>query len=179
MQTPGAAAGAASFAFEMFSAAAMAAEPALPDAPWSLSDIWWDAEACAGMLAPLPAPAGAPLLPRPPPAVCGGNVGAVPPPAPRVPASVLSPPPAEREARCQAAGCEAPLRDLGRYYVRNRLCTTHVRAAELTLHTGAIVRFCQVRTRRRRRGVMPRPAAPAGVRRAARGGAGSRKRVWR
>ena len=169
MQTPGAAAGAASFAFEMFSAAAMA-EPSLPDAPWSLSDIWWDAEACAGMLAP--------LLPRPPPAGCGGSGGAVQPPAPRVPASVLSPP-AEREARCQAAGCEAPLRDLGRYYVRNRLCTTHVRAAELTLHTGAVVRFCQVRTRRRRRGVMPRPAAPAGVRRAARGGAGSRKRVWR
>ena len=166
MQAPSSAAGAACFAFEMASAGAA---PPLHDAPWSISDIWWDVEACAGLQAP-PAPAGAPLLPRPPPAGLGGSGGPAKPPAPRAPPSALSPP-AEREARCQVAGCEAPLRDLGRYYVRNRLCTTHVRAVEMTLTSGAVVRFCQVRFRRPRRSALPRLPAPAGARRAARRGA--------
>ena len=166
MQAPSSAAGAASFAFDMASAGADVAAAALHDAPWSISDVFWDAEACAGLLAP-PAPAGAPLLPRPPPAGCGGSGGPAASPAPRAAPSAPSPP-AEREARCQVAGCEAPLRDLGRYYVRNRLCTTHVRAAEMTLTSGAVVRFCQVRARRSRRPALPRLPAPAGARRAAR-----------
>jgi hypothetical protein len=57
-------------------------------------------------------------------------------------------PAAEREVRCQVAGCGAPLREAGRYNVRNRLCPTHLRAPELHLANGAVARFCQVRPAR-------------------------------
>ena len=156
----------------MATSAAGTAGPVELHEPWSISDIWWDAEACTGLLAPASTPAGAPLLPRPPPAGYGGSGGAQVP-ATRAQPSALLPPPAEREARCQVVGCEAPLRDLGRYYVRNRLCPVHLRSVEVTIASGAVVRFCQVSAACDRL-ALPRPAAAAGAGRAVRRGAARR-----
>lgn len=127
----------------------VAAAPASAAAhvPWSLSDILWDPITCTALPAPVAAPAGAALLPQvlpPTPGDAKGNC------APGLAARAAPSPPArpgggERDVRCQVVACEAPLREAGRYYVRNRLCQAHLRAPELYLPSGAVARFCQAR----------------------------------
>jgi hypothetical protein len=106
--------------------------PAAAHAPWSLSDILWDPITCTALPALVPAPMGAVLLPQAMPA------RPTPGPTPSRPAGA--------EVRCQVVACEAPLREAGRYYVRNRLCQAHLRAPELKLPSGAVARFCQARS---------------------------------
>lgn len=122
-------------------AEAAAAEARLGHAPWALEDIVWDPLSCSAAPAAWPAPPGAALLPPPPRAVSDDEMDTSLQPAP---AQVG--PPAQSGVCCQVPGCGAPLE--GRYYQRNRLCATHVRAPVLCLEAIPAARFCQVRPAR-------------------------------
>jgi hypothetical protein len=123
-----------------------------PTTPWELTSILWHGEAMRAEHAPLALPPDAALLPGllllPPaddaPAAAaardgtrgsggggsgsGGSGGSGSTAAAHV---------------CKAVGCGACLEGVGAYFLRVRLCPTHLRAEALHLPDGAVARFCQ------------------------------------
>ena len=117
---------------------AFGAEAYGPASPrhWALDDIVWNADALAAAAAP-PGSAGGALRPAP-------LAAAVSEPK----AAGTSKRRAQRAATCTALGCSEALYSLGPYYMRNRLCPTHLRAEQLLLtQEGPVLRFCQVCSR--------------------------------
>lgn len=106
---------------------------ASPPHHWALDDIVWSPDALAAAAAPLGSAGGA-LRPA--------TLDA----AMEAPKSRGLRRKTQRDATCTALGCSEALYALGPYYLRTRLCPTHLRAEQLVLaQDGPTLRFCQAR----------------------------------